>query len=556
MADRKPSTPVPKREPARDTDGLLAPLAATALLLGIVLVWARTYEQSCLALASPGLLYIAIFWGLLEYRLERRRFAIDYYLDSTSPWRRLLRGSLLSVATCMVAAIPLAVFLAGFAALSHTADWLFLAGASVLAPVLFNRLSVWPGRHFRRAAGGEIGAAPNVILTTRLAGRLLLALLIIAYVYFNYFSIVAPDNISPGVPGFTASTFAAQVRSACPVVQTGLQAAATFDGAAWSIVTGEAMARRTPNEIMMIVWAALFLNAALAMTGFVRGLEGAILLTRRVAPGPGTRAAGARSIGVATIPKRWAVGIRWAAFLLIPLSLLAAIGHHALQQRAAERWSAEFRQAGAPEMRQFIDESVETAFTPAYAVIPEIVDRHHSIAGIFDALTPFIGEDKRLVAELRRQVSASRGTAALEIYQELHKTGVAQLARLFSRDVEALPPWLHNAYEWVLQPVLERAKSRFADALGEDPRGILSAIERPAEPADFATRAGTVMRGVGHLLRTWGTEREKEVFRQWATAVVDGEKEHTKAQLSRAVETVMFTPLGDFVPSRLRPPSQ
>ena len=68
----------PTRKPARDTvDSLLGPLAATTLLLGVLLLWARTYEQSCLALASPGLVYIAVFWGLLEYRLERRRFAID-----------------------------------------------------------------------------------------------------------------------------------------------------------------------------------------------------------------------------------------------------------------------------------------------------------------------------------------------------------------------------------------------------------------------------------------------------------------------------------------------
>ena len=65
-------------------EGFLYPLVATSLLLGVLLIWQRTYEQSCLALASPGLVYIAISYGLLEYRMERKRFALDYYLDRRS----------------------------------------------------------------------------------------------------------------------------------------------------------------------------------------------------------------------------------------------------------------------------------------------------------------------------------------------------------------------------------------------------------------------------------------------------------------------------------------
>ena len=540
----------PTRKPARDTvDSLLGPLAATTLLLGVLLLWARTYEQSCLALASPGLVYIAVFWGLLEYRLERRRFAIDYYLDGTSPWRRLFRRSWLPAATSMIAAVPLAVFLSVFAALAHAAVWLILAGASVLAPLLFNRLSVWPGRHFRRAAGGGILGAPAEILTSRMAGHLLLALVVIAYVYSNYSTIAGPANIYPGSPELTVKTSVAQIHSACPVVQTGLRAAAAYDGAAWWGVTGAAIAPRTPEGIVMIAWAALFLNAALAMTGFVRGLEGTLLLTRRVAPR--TRATDGGDGGAATNPTRWAPGIRRVTLLLVPLTVLAAIGHHALQQRAAERWSADIRTGDFPEIRRAIDERVDSAFAPAYMVIPELVDRHVSPSGIVDQLIPFLGEDKRLVTELQRTVSRARETAAEGFYRELHEEGFAQLERLIDRDVGALPSWLRSAYEWVLAPVLDRAKRRLADAVGDDPRGILSEIERAAETADYTTRFSAFWRWFGSSIR--GSDLYKEAVRQDVTAVVDWEKDRTKDQLSRAVETVMFTPLGDFVPSQLQP---
>ena len=124
-------------------EGFLYPLVATSLLLGVLLIWQRTYEQSCLALASPGLVYIAISYGLLEYRMERKRFALDYYLDRRSSWRRWFRGSWLPVLISMVVALPLTIFLLAFVALSRSTDWLFLASAAVLAPVLFVRLSIW-----------------------------------------------------------------------------------------------------------------------------------------------------------------------------------------------------------------------------------------------------------------------------------------------------------------------------------------------------------------------------------------------------------------------------
>ncbi len=263
-------------------DGFLYPLVATALLLGVVLLWQRTYEQSCLALASPGLVYAAISYGLLEYRLERKRFVLEYYLDRRSSWRRWFRGSWLPVVISMVAALPLAIFLVVFAALSRSTDWLFLASAAALAPFLFVRLSIWPGRHFRRDIGeAGRGIAVADILTARLAGWLLLALLAFTYVYFNY-RIPGPAYIYPDSLQLTVEAFTARVGSACPVVDRGLNAAAGIEGISWYVVTHAATAPWIPDGIMVVVWVGFFLNAALAFTGFVRGLEGSILAAWRV----------------------------------------------------------------------------------------------------------------------------------------------------------------------------------------------------------------------------------------------------------------------------------
>ena len=148
-------------------DRVLYPLVATTLLLAVLLVWRRTYEQSCLALVLPGLVYLAVFYRLLEYRLERKHFALDYYLDHRSPWRGKFQESWIPAVFSLVAAVPLAVFPVVFVALSEPTDWLFLASASVLAPCLFVGRSIWPGRHFRRERreDGRGVAVAELILT-------------------------------------------------------------------------------------------------------------------------------------------------------------------------------------------------------------------------------------------------------------------------------------------------------------------------------------------------------------------------------------------------------
>ena len=512
-------------------DGLLGPLAATTLLLGVLLLWARTYEQSCVALASPGLVYFAVFWGLLQYRLERRRFAIEYYLDGNSPWRRRLRRSWLSAVICIIAALPLAVFLAGFAALGRATDWLFFTGAAVLAPLLFNCVSVWPGRHFRGAASGGVLAAPAGVLTSRVAGHVLLALVVIAFVYFNSSTIPAPAIIYPDFPELTVEAFVVRVGSDCAVVEEGLRVAAAFDGAGWFFMTSAE--RWMTEEIMLIFWAAFFLSAALAMTGFVRGLEGAMLVTGCVEPR--ARADGARDCGAETSTSRWAGRIRRVTLLLVPLTVLTGVAHHVLQQRAVERWSAELRTDDRTETRRVIEVSVDNAFAPAYAAIPEFADRHVSFGGFLDQIGSVFGEDRSPAAELSRMVGSAREVAVKDVHRTLRENDLARLAHLFNRDVAALPPGLRSAYEWVLEPVLGRARSGLMKAVGTDPSGVLGEMQRAAKTADIVTRGWNRL---GWIVASGvGSDLYGKALRQWATEVLDQERALARDDLWRAIET-------------------
>ena len=266
-------------------DRFLYPLVSTTLLLGVLLIWQRTYDQSCAALLSPAFVSAAVFYGLVGYRLERKRFALDYYLDPGSAWRGRFRGSWLPVFISLGVALPLAAIVSVFVALSRPTDWFFLAGAAVTAPFLCDALGRWPGRHLRQ--GVEIGGlGPSIaeILSVRLAGWVLLALLALAYVYFNYMRIGGPAYIYPDSLQLTVEAFTAHVGSACPVVDSGLRAATAVEGTLWYLVTGAATAAWMPDGIKVVVWFGFFLNAALAMTGFVRGLEGSILAIWRVVP--------------------------------------------------------------------------------------------------------------------------------------------------------------------------------------------------------------------------------------------------------------------------------
>lgn len=261
-------------------DRLLHPFVATSVLLGVLLVWQHTHQQSCVALASPAFVYIAIAYGLFAYRQERKRFALDYYLRRRSSWRRRFRGWWISAVISALAALPLAVFLLVFVALARWTDWFFLASAALVAPVLLVGLSRWLGRHLRRDRDGEgLRVSVGGILTARLAGWILLGLVAIAYVYFNYMRISGPWYIYPDSIERTVEAFTGGVHSACPWVDGTLRAAAAVEGASWYLVTAAATTEWIPEGIKVVVWIAFFLNAVLAITGFVRGMEGTFMAT-------------------------------------------------------------------------------------------------------------------------------------------------------------------------------------------------------------------------------------------------------------------------------------
>ena len=264
-------------------DRVVHALFACVLFLTVLFLWQRTHERSCLALAFPLLTFLAVFGGLLEHRLERKRFVVDYYLDSESSLRRRLRRSGLSVLISLAAALPLATLLAVFAARSRPADWLFFCAAAAVAPLLFNGLSVWPGRHFRR--GGDEGgrrAAVADVLAARLAGTLLLAALAVVYVYASYYLIPVPgQDIFPDSLERTVEAFSAQGGSACPVVDDALRLTAQIEGLSWYFVTTAATAPWMHDGMGLLLWVGFFLNMAMVFGGFVRGLEGSILLALR-----------------------------------------------------------------------------------------------------------------------------------------------------------------------------------------------------------------------------------------------------------------------------------
>ena len=119
-------------------DRTIQSLFACVLFLTVLFLWRLSYAGSCVALALPGLAFVVIFHGLLEYRLERKRFSVDYYLDRSSPLHGWFRRTGLSAPISLVVALPLAAFLSVFAARSRPTDWYFLFAAATAAPTAYS----------------------------------------------------------------------------------------------------------------------------------------------------------------------------------------------------------------------------------------------------------------------------------------------------------------------------------------------------------------------------------------------------------------------------------
>ena len=274
----------------RDIDRVLHSLFACVLFLTILSLWRLWHADPCATLALPGLIWCAITYGLLQYRLQRKRFVLEYYLDESSGLRELFRRAWLAATLSLVAAATLTVFLAVFAVLSRPSDWYFLCAAAVAFPLLFIGAVHWPGSHLRPDTRGGVpdplyrGPSLREVLAARIASWLTLAGILGAYLYFGYYYFRAPgDLIYPGSVERTLQAFAARAGSACPAVDDTLLVASRIEGLSWYVVTTMTTAPWMQDGVRPLVWTAFLFNSAMVFGGFVRGLEGAVLLAGRAA---------------------------------------------------------------------------------------------------------------------------------------------------------------------------------------------------------------------------------------------------------------------------------
>ena len=274
----------------RNIGRLLHSLFACVLFLTVLSLWRLWHTDSCAGLALPGLIWCAITYGLLQYRLQRKRFFLEFYLDDASWIRRLFRRAWLAATLSLVAAATLTVFLAVFAVLSRPSDWYFLCAAAVAFPLLFIAAVHWPGSHLRPDTRGGVpnpsyrGPSLREVLAARIAGWLTLAGMLGAYLYFGYFCIPAPgDLIHPGSLERTLHAFVARAGSACPAVDDTLLVASRIEGLSWYVVTTMTTAPWMQDGVRPLVWTAFLFNSAMVFGGFVRGFEGAVLLAGRAA---------------------------------------------------------------------------------------------------------------------------------------------------------------------------------------------------------------------------------------------------------------------------------
>lgn len=266
-------------------DRALPLLVGTTLILGALLVWARTWELSCWALLAPGAASAAIAYGSFQHRWHRRRSVIEYYLADDGKLRSFLKRSWLTAVTSAIVGLSLGVFLAVFVALSRPSDWAFLAVAAVVAPLFFVAVGA---TRLSDEFSTERGVADVVV--ARLAGWVLLATLTVAFVHLNYSRLGIPEYICVASDGSfsmdallcTGTNFAAGVSSACPLTHAIVRLTAWIEGISWWLVTSSATDPRIPDWIAPVAWIAFFTKAALAFTGLVRGLEGCLLLAIRL----------------------------------------------------------------------------------------------------------------------------------------------------------------------------------------------------------------------------------------------------------------------------------
>ena len=284
------------------------------------------------------------------------------------------------------------------------------------------------------------------------------------------------------------------------------------------------------------------------------------------------------------VPKRaWVVR---AMSALVLLGIVAASGHHIVQQQVEERWrrfSEEFRRAPLPETHRAIDERFDDAFAPIYAGIPALLDWHYSFRGRFTVpILAVSGRlDERVESRLLGGLEERIGLALDSVAHVMHEEGLNEFEHWYDREVASVPLGLRTVYK-------QRLTKRFVASMG--PTALKATIRASFLPTalEAATVAGppvlanrvagrlspgfgsTVLRAgrslMGRLLGrvvagvvggvagwlaldfTLGRVEEwrgREELQQGLTALVDEEKAKLKSALTAALDDVKNYVVGE-----------
>ena len=192
----------------------LKSLAACVLLLVALALWSGLHARTCLALGLPALCCLAASYGIFTYRLARKRFALEYWLDPGSSLHAWFTRHWMTAIASLVLGVSLTGFLAIFTALARPTDWYFFCAIAIVTPLVFTAARVWPGRHFRQTGGARHTALAD-ILTARLSGWVVFAVAAAGYTYANYYLPGPGELIFRGSLERTLDAFATQAGSAC-----------------------------------------------------------------------------------------------------------------------------------------------------------------------------------------------------------------------------------------------------------------------------------------------------------------------------------------------------
>lgn len=274
---------------------------------------------------------------------------------------------------------------------------------------------------------------------------------------------------------------------------------------------------------------------------------------------------------------RWKAWVVQGTCVLVPLVILAAAGHHMLQQRVEELWrdfSEEFRQAPLPQTHRAIDERIEEAFAPVYAAIPALLDWHYSFRGrLTEQFLAVSGRMRKSIgSQLLEGLQERIGVACDSVGHMLQDEGLSELERWLDREVGPLAPGMRRVYKRMLARRFAASirPTAFAVSISIGPTGLADSVAERLSPgaANAGLRVGrsVIARSLGRVgagivggVAAWlaldfalGEVEEwrgRDELEQGLTALADREKENVKSALRSAVDDFRIEALGHFTPS-------